>query len=169
MKFTLSWLKEHLDTQAGVDEVAETLTRIGLEVEGVDNPGEKLAAFKVARVLTAERHPNLQDDEWLWGGSLADIEQTIRFGARGTHADTRAGEMIAFGRDGILNRAEIESVSNYVLSLSGRAFNPKLKIEDGGKIFAQNCASCHGDAAKGNRDLGARYLRVRPVAPGTER
>ncbi|HYF53912.1 MAG TPA: cytochrome-c oxidase, cbb3-type subunit III [Salinarimonas sp.] len=103
-------------------------------------------------------YPNLQDDEWLWGGSLADIEQTIRFGARGTHADTRAGEMIAFGRDGILNRAEIEGVSNYVLSLSGRAFNPKLKIEDGGKIFAQNCASCHGDAAKGNRDLGAPDL-----------
>ena len=57
MKFTLSWLKEHLDTPAGVDEVAETLTRIGLEVEAIENPGEKLAAFKVARVLSAERHP----------------------------------------------------------------------------------------------------------------
>lgn len=57
MKFTLSWIKEHLDTDAGLDAIVETLTRIGLEVEGVDNPGEKLAAFKVARVLTAERHP----------------------------------------------------------------------------------------------------------------
>lgn len=57
MKFTLSWLKDHLDTPAGVDEIAATLNRIGHEVEGIDNPGEKLAAFKVARVLTAERHP----------------------------------------------------------------------------------------------------------------
>ena len=57
MKFTLSWLKEHLDTDASLDAIVETLTRIGLEVEGVENPGEKLAGFKVARVLTAERHP----------------------------------------------------------------------------------------------------------------
>jgi len=57
MKFTLNWLKEHLDTQALLDDIVEALTCVGLEVEGVDNPGEKLAAFKVARVLTAERHP----------------------------------------------------------------------------------------------------------------
>ena len=58
MKFTLSWLKEHLDTAASLDEIVAALTRIGLEVEGVDNPGEKLAAFKVAKVLTAAPHPN---------------------------------------------------------------------------------------------------------------
>src|SRR3954466_10434287 len=57
MKFTLSWLKEHLQTDASAAEVAETLTRIGLEVEGVDNPAEKLAPFTIAKVLTAERHP----------------------------------------------------------------------------------------------------------------
>ncbi|UVO51324.1 phenylalanine--tRNA ligase subunit beta [Sphingomonas sp. SUN019] len=57
MKFTLSWLHDHLDTTASLDEIVTGLTRIGLEVEGVDNPGAKLAAFKVARVLTAERHP----------------------------------------------------------------------------------------------------------------
>ena len=57
MKFTLSWLKEHLDTEASVAEVAETLTRIGLEVDGIDDPSAKLAAFTVAEVLTAERHP----------------------------------------------------------------------------------------------------------------
>jgi phenylalanyl-tRNA synthetase beta chain len=57
MKFTLSWLKEHLETDASADEVAETLTRIGLEVEGIENPAEKLAPFTIAQVLTAERHP----------------------------------------------------------------------------------------------------------------
>ena len=57
MKFTLSWLKEHLDTDATLDTIAEALTRIGLEVEGVEDPAAKLAPFTVARVLTAERHP----------------------------------------------------------------------------------------------------------------
>jgi phenylalanyl-tRNA synthetase beta chain len=57
MKFTLSWLEQHLDTDAGLDAIVEALTRVGLEVEGVENPGEKLAAFKVAKVLTAVPHP----------------------------------------------------------------------------------------------------------------
>ena len=57
MKFSLSWLKQHLDTGADAKTVAETLTRVGLEVEGVDNPAEALAPFRVAKVLTAERHP----------------------------------------------------------------------------------------------------------------
>ncbi|QDP19572.1 phenylalanine--tRNA ligase subunit beta [Sphingomonas xanthus] len=57
MKFSLSWLKDHLDTDADAAAVAETLTRIGLEVESVDNPAEALRPFTVARVLTAERHP----------------------------------------------------------------------------------------------------------------
>ena len=57
MKFTLSWLKEHLDTKADATTIAETLTRIGLEVEDVHNPAESLKPFRVAKVLTAERHP----------------------------------------------------------------------------------------------------------------
>ena len=57
MKFTLSWLKEHLETDAELNTIVDALTRIGLEVEGVDNPGEKLAPFRVARVISAERHP----------------------------------------------------------------------------------------------------------------
>ncbi len=57
MKFTLSWLKEHLQTDATAAEIAETLTRIGLEVEGVENPAEKLAPFTIAKVLTAAPHP----------------------------------------------------------------------------------------------------------------
>ncbi len=57
MKFTIGWLQEHLDTAADLDTVVEALTRIGLEVEGVHNPGDALKAFRVAKVLTAERHP----------------------------------------------------------------------------------------------------------------
>jgi phenylalanyl-tRNA synthetase beta chain len=57
MKFTLSWLKEHLDTEAGLDAIVEGLTRVGLEVEGVEDAAEKLGAFRIARILTAAPHP----------------------------------------------------------------------------------------------------------------
>jgi len=57
MKFTLSWLKDHLDTEASLATIVDTLTRVGLEVEDVEDPAEKLGAFRVARVLTAAPHP----------------------------------------------------------------------------------------------------------------
>jgi phenylalanyl-tRNA synthetase beta chain len=57
MKFTLGWLKEHLDTQAELATILETLTNVGIEVEGVENPAEKLGAFRIAKVLTAAPHP----------------------------------------------------------------------------------------------------------------
>src|SRR5579859_3121767 len=58
MKFTLSWLKDHLETSAALDEIATTLTRIGLEVEGIENPAEALAPFVVGEVVEAVQHPN---------------------------------------------------------------------------------------------------------------
>ena len=58
MKFTLSWLRDHLDTTASLDELTTKLSAIGLEVEGVDNPSKALAAFTVARVIEAKKHPN---------------------------------------------------------------------------------------------------------------
>ena len=58
MKFTLSWLKDHLDTAASLDDILYALTDLGLEVEGVDNPAEKLGAFSICRVIEAALHPN---------------------------------------------------------------------------------------------------------------
>ena len=58
MKFTLSWLKDHLETSASVEELADKLSSIGLEVESVDDPAKKLGAFTIARVLEAKQHPN---------------------------------------------------------------------------------------------------------------
>src|SRR5438094_7694901 len=58
MKFTLSWLKEHLDTDASVEALADKLTMIGLEVEQVEDKGKLLAPFTIARVISAEQHPN---------------------------------------------------------------------------------------------------------------
>ena len=58
MKFTLSWLKDHLDTDASLEAICETLTKIGLEVEGVDDPAAKLKGFTIAHVIEAKQHPD---------------------------------------------------------------------------------------------------------------
>ena len=99
--------------------------------------------------------PNLQDDDWLWGGKLSDIYQTIRYGIRSTASETRTSQMPAFGKDGTLKKEEIDEVATYVWSLS----DPATKGTDKGKqIFADNCAVCHGEDAKGNQELGAPNL-----------
>jgi len=58
MKFTLSWLKDHLDTKASIDELATTLSAIGLEVESVEDPAKALGGFTIARIVEAKKHPN---------------------------------------------------------------------------------------------------------------
>jgi cytochrome c oxidase cbb3-type subunit 3 len=104
-------------------------------------------------------YPNLNDDEWIWGGKLDDIEQTIRHGARSGDSEARpSAAMPAFGRDGILKRADIENVADYVRSLAALPVAAKADLAAGKKIFADNCAACHGDAGKGKRELGAPNL-----------
>lgn len=103
-------------------------------------------------------YPSLQDDDWLWGGKLADIYQTIQFGIRSGNAKARDSQMPAFGKDGILKKEEIEQVADYVVSLS----DPSVKASDAGKkLFADNCAACHGEDAKGNQEMGAPNLSDR--------
>ena len=106
----------------------------------------------------AKGYPNLNDDDWLWGGKLADIAQTIRHGIRANDGDTRQSQMPAFGRDGLLKRPDLEAVVDFVRSLSKLAVDPKANLAQGAKVFADNCASCHGDKAQGNRELGAPNL-----------
>ena len=103
-------------------------------------------------------YPNLNDDDWLWGGKLADIEQTIRHGARSGDDKGRQGNMPAFGRDNILKPNEISAVADYVRSLSGLSTEPGADLALGKKVFADNCAVCHGPEGKGNRELGSPNL-----------
>jgi cytochrome c oxidase cbb3-type subunit III len=106
----------------------------------------------------AKGYPNLDDNDWLWGGKLDDIAQTIRHGARAGDDQGRQGSMPAFGRDGMLKPEEISTVADYVRSLSGLKTEPGADLARGAKIFADNCAVCHGPEGKGNRELGAPNL-----------
>jgi cytochrome c oxidase cbb3-type subunit III len=103
-------------------------------------------------------YPNLNDDDWLWGGKLADIEQTVRHGARSGDDDGHQGNMPAFGRDGILKAEQISTVADYVRSLSGLPVEQGADLAAGKKIFADNCVTCHGENAKGNREVGSANL-----------
>jgi cytochrome c oxidase cbb3-type subunit 3 len=120
--------------------------------------GDNCAPCHGSGAAGAKGYPNLNDDDWLWGGSLDQIMQTIQFGARSGHAKAHEGQMLAFGRDGVLKSGEIVTVANYVRSLSGLSTAPGFDAAVGKKIFAENCASCHGDAGKGNQELGAPNL-----------
>jgi cytochrome c oxidase cbb3-type subunit 3 len=106
----------------------------------------------------AKGYPNLNDDEWLWGGSLDQIMQTIQFGARSGHPKAHESAMLAFGKEGVLKKDQIVTVANYVRSLSGLPASPGYDASAGAKIFADNCTSCHGDNGKGNQELGAPDL-----------
>ena len=106
----------------------------------------------------AKGYPNLIDDDWLWGGSLDAILQTVSHGVRNENPDSRQTDMPAFGRDGILKAAQIYNVAYYVRSLSGLEVPQDADLAAGQKIFAENCVTCHGDNAKGNREFGAPNL-----------
>ncbi len=106
----------------------------------------------------AKGYPNLLDDDWLWGGDMEAIHYTITHGIRNNDSDeARATEMPAFGRDELLEKPQLEAVVNYVMSLSGTPQDAG-KVEEGAVVFADNCASCHGDQGEGMRDLGAPKL-----------
>lgn len=102
-------------------------------------------------------YPNLNDDDWIWGGGLNDILQTIAGGVRSGHKLARDSAMPKFGTDKILTAQEVSDTAEYVLSLS-RASTDPAAVERGQKTFADQCAACHGENGKGNQSLGAPNL-----------
>ncbi len=102
-------------------------------------------------------YPNLADDEWIWGGKITDIHDTIRYGIRWTHDETRASDMPRFGRDELLEPAQINDVAEYVLALTNRATD-EAAAERGKVVFAEQCAACHGEDGRGNLELGSPNL-----------
>lgn len=121
------------------------------------------SAFKVycsqchgAGAAGASGFPNLNDDDWLWGGSVDDIYTTIAHGVRyEADEDTRLSDMPAFGE--ILETAEIRATANFVASLSGLEHD-QASLAVGKVVFEENCSACHGEQGEGIREVGAPKL-----------
>lgn len=103
-------------------------------------------------------YPNLNDDAWLWGGTIEQIHYSIAHGIRNEDdPDARWSEMPAFGRDDILERGQIGSVVEYVLAISGQDHDAG-RVTEGETVFLEQCAACHLESGKGNAELGAPNL-----------
>jgi len=105
--------------------------------------------------VQAAGYPNLLDDAWLWGGTREEIAYTVAHGIRNEDdPDARYSEMPAFGELEILSPEEIDTVAEYVLSLSGSG----EATEAGETLYYDNCAACHGDNGEGMTAMGAPAL-----------
>ena len=124
--------------------------------------GDNCATCHGAGGAGAPGYPVLADDVWIWGGTLADIEHTLRVGIRSDHADARASAMPAYGRDGILNAAQIGDVTEYVIQISAareRLQPNAASAARGAALFTEQCAVCHGASGEGDRSVGAPSLQ----------
>jgi cytochrome c oxidase cbb3-type subunit 3 len=123
------------------------------------------AAFKVSctqchgsGAAGSKGYPNLNDDDWLWGGDIATIQYTITHGVRQPdHDGTRMSQMPAFGKDGILKGDQIADLVAHVRTISGQQ-KADAASRRGARLFEQNCTACHGPDGKGNRAIGAPNL-----------
>lgn len=98
-------------------------------------------------------YPNLNDDDWIWGGTLSDIEYTLNHGIRWEGSDeTRLAYMPAF--EGIFEKDQVDALANHVLSLSGKAQSSPA----GAELYAQNCSACHQSDGRGDPVQGAPAL-----------
>lgn len=119
--------------------------------------GDNCAVCHGAKAAGGPGFPSLVDKAWLWGGAPDEIMETLRVGINSQHPDTRTGQMLAFGREGMLEREQIHTLVDYVQSLSGGEISDERRTE-GAELFADNCASCHGDGGHGMTDVGAPDL-----------
>lgn len=102
-------------------------------------------------------YPALAAGNWLWGGTLEAIQQTITHGIRSSDPDARQSQMPRFGVDGILQPAQIQQIADYVMTLFGQ---PEQGVDTsaGRQLFLANCAACHGENGQGSREVGAPRL-----------
>jgi len=114
-------------------------------------------------------YPNLNADRWIWGGTLADIQQTITHGIRwDADPDTRVSQMPAFGKDEILKPDEIDQVAGFVRLLAGLTPAEGVDTAKGALLFAANCSPCHGADGKGNKEMGAPNLTTKVWLYGSD-
>jgi cytochrome c oxidase cbb3-type subunit 3 len=102
--------------------------------------------------------PALAAGSWLWGGKLADIQRTVTHGIRSGDPTARTSAMPRFGADGLLKTEEIQQIADFVWSTYYGHAKEGEDVSAGAKLFAQNCAACHGVEGQGNRLVGAPRL-----------
>jgi cytochrome c oxidase cbb3-type subunit 3 len=120
--------------------------------------GDNCAACHGRAAQGGKGFPILTTSSWLWGGDPEAIAETIRVGINSSHPETRISQMLAFGRESVIPREDVENVVAYVRSLSNRADLPAEKVTAGKEVFAETCASCHGETGAGMTDVGAPNL-----------
>lgn len=142
---------------ASLDEIRKTPDLLNFSIAGGRAVfAENCAGCHGAGGAGLKGYPNLADDNWLWGGTLEAIHQTIAYGIRSGHDQARNSEMPRFGADGLLTPAQIDQLTQFVLSLSGKATGPDAAA--GAPLFAENCVACHGEKGEGNAEFGAPRL-----------
>jgi cytochrome c oxidase cbb3-type subunit 3 len=125
--------------------------------EGKTAFGDNCAACHGSEGQGFRGYPNLNDDVWLWGGTLSDIQHTITVGVRSGHPQARQSQMPAWGRQGILKPGQIDDLTDFVLALSHRPADAKA-VARAAPLFKENCAACHGADGRGQRKDGAPNL-----------
>ena len=153
------WAKR-IETQSFKDIAADQRLMEIVRESGRTLFGDNCAACHGRQAKGNIGFPNLTTSSWLWGGEPEAIAETIRVGINSAHSETRTSQMLAFVRDGMLPRGDIENVVAYVKSLSepAAAGETAEKRKAGQAVFETNCTSCHGERGVGGPELGAPNL-----------
>lgn len=144
-------------TAMGVNDIAKDNELLNFAMAGGKVIfGENCAPCHGSQGSGAPGYPVLADDDWLWGGSLEQIDKSIRFGVRADHDNARFSDMPEFGDD-YLNKKQIADAAEFVLSLSKR-HEDAAAVARGAEVFGKECVSCHGKSGEGVRKSGGPRL-----------
>jgi cytochrome c oxidase cbb3-type subunit 3 len=119
--------------------------------------GDNCAACHGRGAQGSVGYPNLNDDDWIWGGALDNVHKTISYGIRSGNEQAHSSAMPRFGLDGALEPAAINDVASHVRTLAGLDAD-KEAAGRGAATFAEQCSVCHGEGGKGNTEMGAPNL-----------
>lgn len=154
------WLRQ-IGTMSYEQIKADPKLMIRVREDGHRLFGDNCAACHGMNATGNPGFPNLVDRDWLWGGSADAVAHTIAVGVNSPASkETRISQMLAFGKDGMLDNDAVLAVTDYVKTLSDPAWvkGKAASVAKGREVFAANCVACHGEQGRGNPDVGAPNL-----------